>query len=180
MKRELRTYTPIDIALHMRVEDDWKQYSAQKRWTFVDMDQTMRIVVRPDGTGWQGSRGTIFVLTGEKTRLAAYVSNHSAMRRRVRWSTCNSQKGTMFNYMWCAAMEYELALRARLFVGYPRSTFSSAAMQQRLRSDNRSAVFSYVEPPHMNASTRGPLPVTLKRNAGAGVRYGEFMSHVRR
>jgi hypothetical protein len=188
----------------MRVETDWRNYMALKHAPFLDMDQVMPMVASASasGGGRSGGTGSVYVLTGDKERLQAYVANHrrspllppllsstlrllihtsihislhthSAMRDRVRWSDCRSEKGTERNYIWCAALEYELALGARAFIGYPGSSFSDFAMQQRLRSG--APALSYVDG-RMMASACGPRPVTLSRHYGSPV-IGECSQH---
>ena len=125
-------------AVHIRIENDWVQYSKTKK---VIKNETLLIkletLINIYKEKWNNSE--LFFTTGE---------NHDIIIEKLRTYKINSQYLFMEvkDYEINAAINFELCLRSKNFVGLSRSTFSNLVTLKRcLNSNHNNFIYNYKE-----------------------------------
>jgi hypothetical protein len=119
------------IAVHFRIEKDWKQYNKKKGKLFKKTNEVLLI----DKTKLLGlirekyKNENIFFTTGE---------NHLELQKDFKnlGMESNYYFNTAFNYDINAAINFDICSRAKHFIGLSRSTFSNLITLKRTLEGN--------------------------------------------
>tara|TARA_B100000902_G_scaffold226247_1_gene214809 strand:- start:24908 stop:26932 length:2025 start_codon:yes stop_codon:yes gene_type:complete len=125
-------------AVHIRIENDWVQYSKTKK---VIKNETLLIkletLINIYKEKWNNSE--LFFTTGE---------NHDIILEKLKENNIGSKYFFLKNknYEINAAINFELCLRSKNFVGLSRSTFSNLVTLKRCLNDKKSNyIYNYNE-----------------------------------